>query len=56
MIGIDSRRLGLGVAALLLVSGCASFASNVGDSDLPIGAWASGTSAEACETSPITYF
>ncbi len=56
MIKFDSLRVGLAMAASALVASCASFADPLTETPEPLGAWASGTDGDACETAPITYF
>jgi len=56
MIGIKSSRLGPGVVAILLMGGCANLSAAPAKTSSPLGAWASGSVADACETAPITYF
>ena len=56
MIKFDSLRVGLAMAASALVASCASFADPLTETLQPLGAWASGTDGDACETAPITYF
>ena len=56
MIKFDSLRIGLAMAAFALVASCASSADLVTETPQPLGAWASGTDSDACETAPITYF
>ena len=52
----ESIKLGLGIAGILLLSGCASFDKAAPGTPSPLGAWASGGEANACESMPITYF
>lgn len=56
MIKFDTLRAGLALTAFALVSSCASLADSVIETPQPLGAWASGTDKNACETAPITYF
>ena len=56
MIKFDSLRIGLAMAAFALVASCASLADPLTETPQPLGAWASGTNSDACETAPITYF
>lgn len=56
MFGNESIKLGLSIACILFLSGCASFAKAAADTASPLGAWASGNAPNACTSAPITYF